>query len=124
MTEWCVFHIPSSEYVYCHVGINSWAFLPKIGSDLQIQKQATVWLLPPGIPISYDSGTVFFRGTWEDLLSKLKEEITAASLHWKDILIEEFELQPFHKGLVPLNHRWKEFHENGSLKTTLEKSGQ
>jgi hypothetical protein len=95
----------------------------KASGLLQVSEEIHIYLLPPGIPINYDSPTKFFRSNDKDYLLKiLNEELASHSLNWKNIVIEEFEFHEFHKGLVPVDELWREFTQDGVMKTPLEKA--
>jgi hypothetical protein len=97
--------------------------LPKIDQEelVPLEERLHIFLLPPGSGINYDSSTKFFRSNDPEYLIR---EVTKAldSYTWKGHVIEEFELHEFHAGLIPENHKWKEFTETGQLKTTSEKA--
>jgi hypothetical protein len=108
---YCAFHILTGEYVYCH--------------DL-IQKTATTYhsfLLPLGANYDYDSSTVMLRFPSSDkVYSRLRRELDNFSFLYKDHCIEEFEIHEFSEKLVPLQHRWKEYHINtGQIKDIWER---
>jgi hypothetical protein len=88
---------------------------------IPLAEQIHEFLLPPGSGINYDSTTKFFRSNDPEYLIK---EVTKVldSYTWKGHVIEEFELHEFHAGLVPEDHKWKEFTKEGVLKTPSEKA--
>lgn len=105
MKEYCVFHILTCEYIYCHICSNG-----------------TFYLLNPGVTYDYDSPTYMLRHKDpEILLQNIEYNIESRSFYYADRCIEEFEVCEFTENLVPLRHRWKEYNSDGSLTTITQR---
>lgn len=116
--QYCVFHIPTSQYLFSHYG----GYLAK-RAEFPTERQSvpmSAHLLEPGASWDYDTPTRIFRhSSTKVLLHAVEAMIKQESYHYSGRVMEEFEIHSFSLSLVPEKHRWKEVNKDGSLKPTF-----